>query len=89
MATRQEIHEISRAVDFTGKFRQAESGSWIAYCEEIPKARTQGKTKEEARENLKGAIAFTLEDSSPRELERFRVELTTEKERAQLFERTG
>ncbi len=60
----------------TGKFRRP--GRWIAYCEEVPEARTQGGTKEEARENLKDAVAFILEDCSPEELERLRVELASE-----------
>lgn len=78
MATREEVHEIMRGVSFTGKFRRGGSGWWIAYCEEVPEARTQGKTKEEARENLKDAVAFILEDRSPEELERFRDEVTSE-----------
>jgi predicted RNase H-like HicB family nuclease len=34
----------------------------IAYCPEIPGANGQGRTKEEARENLADAIALVLED---------------------------
>ncbi len=38
-------------------------GEWyIAYCPEIPGANGQGKTKDEARENLAEAIALILED---------------------------
>jgi len=38
-------------------------GEWcIAYCPEIPGANGQGKTEEEARENLAEAIALILED---------------------------
>ena len=38
-------------------------GEWyIAFCPEIPGANGQGKTKEEARENLAEAIALILED---------------------------
>jgi predicted RNase H-like HicB family nuclease len=38
-------------------------GDWhIAYCPEIPGANGQGRTKEEARENLAEAIALVLED---------------------------
>ncbi len=38
-------------------------GNWyIAYCPEIPGANGQGHTKEEARENLAGAIELILED---------------------------
>lgn len=68
MATREEVHEILEGASFTGKFRRSESGWWIAYCEEVPEARTQGETKEKARENSTDAIAFILEDLSPEEL---------------------
>lgn len=35
---------------------------YIAYCLEIPGANGQGKTKEEAKQNLADAIALILED---------------------------
>jgi predicted RNase H-like HicB family nuclease len=35
---------------------------YVAYCPEIPGANGQGRTKEEARENLAEAIALILED---------------------------
>ena len=34
---------------------------WIGYVEELPGANSQGETLEEARENLKEAIALILE----------------------------
>lgn len=34
---------------------------WIGYVEELPGANTQGATLEEARENLKEAIALVIE----------------------------
>ena len=38
-------------------------GEWYtAFCPEIPGANGQGKTREEARESLAGAIALILED---------------------------
>lgn len=38
-------------------------GEWyIAYCPEIPGANGQGKSKEEALESLREAIALILED---------------------------
>ena len=38
-------------------------GDWfVAYCAEIPGANGQGRTKEEALENLSGAVALILED---------------------------
>jgi predicted RNase H-like HicB family nuclease len=38
-------------------------GDWyVAYCPEIPGANGQGRTKEEARQNLADAIRVILED---------------------------
>jgi len=38
-------------------------GEWfVAYCPEIPGANGQGRTKEEARDNLAEAISLILED---------------------------
>ena len=38
-------------------------GEWfVAYCPEIPGANGQGRTKEEARQNLTDAIALILDD---------------------------
>lgn len=45
---------------FTAVFEQGDSW-WIAYVEELPGANTQGETLEEARENLKEAVALVLE----------------------------
>ena len=38
-----------------------EDGVWIAECPSIPGCVSQGKTKEEAVENVKDAIALCLE----------------------------
>lgn len=47
--------------EFTAIFDQ--DGDWlIAYCPEIPGANGQGRTREEARQNLVDAIALILED---------------------------
>ncbi len=35
---------------------------YVAYCSEIPGANGQGKSKDEARENLVEAISLILED---------------------------
>ena len=44
---------------FTGVFKKV--GDWyIAYVEELPGANTQGRTIQEARENLREAIALVL-----------------------------
>lgn len=45
---------------FTAIYRK-EGNWWAAYVEELPGANTQGRTIEEARENLKEAIALILE----------------------------
>lgn len=78
MASRHEVYEILNGVPLTMKYRHTDAGWWVAYCDEVPEARTQGETKEEARENLKDAIAFILEDYSAEELVRFRDELVSE-----------
>jgi len=45
---------------FTAVFEQ-DGEWWIGYVEELPGANTQGKTREEARENLKEAVALIIE----------------------------
>lgn len=79
MATRHEVNEILKGTEFTMKYRRTDSGWWIAYCEEVSEARTQGETKEEVRENLKDAVAFVLEDYSVEKLKELRDELASEK----------
>ena len=78
MSSRREVNEVLGGAPFTMKYRQTDSGWWIAYCEEVPEARTQGATKEEARENLKDAIAFVLEEYSVEYLKRLRDTLMSE-----------
>jgi predicted RNase H-like HicB family nuclease len=52
---------------FTAVYRK--SGKWwAAYVEELPGVNTQGKTLDEARENLRDALALLLETN--RELAR-------------------
>jgi predicted RNase H-like HicB family nuclease len=48
------------ANQFTAIFRK-EGKWWAAYVEELPGANTQGRTLEEARENLREAVAMVLE----------------------------
>ena len=51
--------------EFTAIFER--DGEWhIAYCPEIPGANGQGRTKEEARQSLAGAIALILADRRSR-----------------------
>jgi predicted RNase H-like HicB family nuclease len=45
---------------FTAVFEQ-EGMWWIGYVEELPGANTQGRTLEEARENLKEAVQLVVE----------------------------
>ena len=47
---------------FTAVFEKGEDGWIVATCPEVPGAITQGRTIEEARENLKNAIRLVLED---------------------------
>ena len=52
---------------FTAVFQQ-DGAWWVGYVEELPGANTQGATLDEARENLKEAVALILE--AKRELAR-------------------
>lgn len=45
---------------FTAVFEQ-DGPWWVGYVEELPGANTQGRTLEEARENLKEAIRLVLD----------------------------
>ena len=54
---------------FTAVFEEAEEGGYVAFVEELPGAITQGETLDEARENLKEAIALMLEVNRERALE--------------------
>jgi len=45
---------------FTAVFEQV-GNWWIGYVEELPGANTQGRTLEEARENLKEAVQLIIE----------------------------
>ena len=47
-------------MEFTAVFRKVAEG-YIAFVEEIPGANTQASTLEEARRNLKEAVALVLE----------------------------
>lgn len=51
-------------LQYTAVFEQLseeDGGGYLAYCEELPGAITEGETIEEARENLKDAISLMLE----------------------------
>ena len=47
-------------IQFTAVFRKVSEG-YIAFVEELPGANTQGVTLDEARANLKEAVALVLE----------------------------
>lgn len=46
---------------FTAIFEPIEDGWWLARCEEVPEAITQGENLEEAREMLADAVRLVLE----------------------------
>jgi len=62
-------------MEYTAIFKKQSNGWYFAQCEQIPGAMTQGRTIEEAKENLKDAINLMLED----EREDFRKEHRGEK----------
>lgn len=48
--------------EFTAVFQKRPKG-YIAWVEEIPGVNTQGRTKQETRENLREALALILESN--------------------------
>ena len=48
-------------MEYTAIIEKTESGMYIAQCEQIPQALTQGKTIEEVKANLIDAINLCLE----------------------------
>ena len=52
-------------IPFTAVFHKTDDW-WVAWVEELPGAHTQGKTLEEARENLKEAVSMILEANRER-----------------------
>jgi predicted RNase H-like HicB family nuclease len=53
-------YKIGMEIKLTAVFRKFPEG-YAAFVEELPGANTQGKTLEEARENLKEAVAMVLQ----------------------------
>ena len=49
---------------FTAVFEQ-DGDWWIGYVEELPGAHTQGRTLDEARDNLKEAVQMILDAKGP------------------------
>ena len=48
--------------EFTAIIQAAPEGGYWAICPEVPGANGQGETPEEAKDNLRDAIALILED---------------------------
>ena len=48
-------------MELTARFEHTDDGWWIGYVEEVPGAHTQGRSLEEARDNLRDALRMVLE----------------------------
>ena len=48
-------------MEYTAIIEKTSNGWYIAQCEQVPGALTQGKTLEEVKENMKEAIFLVLE----------------------------
>jgi predicted RNase H-like HicB family nuclease len=48
-------------MQLTAAFVSVPEGGYVAFVEELPGANTQGSTLEEARENLREAVALVAE----------------------------
>lgn len=48
-------------MEYTASLKKMDNGWYLAQCEQLPAAITQGSTIEEALENLKDAISLVLE----------------------------
>lgn len=55
-------------MEYTVILEKMDNGWWFCQCEQVPEAVTQGKTIEEAKENIKEAIELVL--SAKKELTR-------------------
>lgn len=56
---------MSNLRSFHVHIRTDEAGYFVARCVELPAAMTQGKTEEEAIENIKKAIRLVLKATQP------------------------
>ena len=50
-------------MELTAVFRKDDTGGFVAFVEELPGANTQGETLDEARENLREAVALIIESN--------------------------
>jgi predicted RNase H-like HicB family nuclease len=55
------LKDIITELNLTAIYEEAEEGGYIGYIAELPGANTQGGTLEEARANLREAVALVLE----------------------------
>jgi predicted RNase H-like HicB family nuclease len=63
-------------MEYTAVIKEIEDGWYMAQCEQVPGALTQGRTVEEALENLKEAIILVLETERDLCRERYKDEKT-------------
>lgn len=59
------LHDMSDALRFTVRYSEAGDGWVMAQVEEIPGAVSQGRTREEARENVLDALLLALSADQP------------------------
>ena len=64
---RNRAPEVLMHVAFKVHFYRGEDGWWIAKCEDVPGAVTQGRDLGEAREMIRDAISLMIEDYSEEE----------------------
>lgn len=57
---------VSETLHFTIRFSPIEDGWVMAQVEEVPGALSQGRTREEARENVLDALRLMLSPDEPR-----------------------
>jgi predicted RNase H-like HicB family nuclease len=58
-------------MEYTAVIKKSTNGWYIAQCEQVPGAVTQGKTSDEAVQNLKEAIYLVLESEKAHGITRF------------------
>jgi len=66
-------------IEMTAVFEPCEEGGFIAYVQEISGINTQGKTLEEAKENLVDAVNLVFDDIRSRSRKRKSDKMITQK----------
>jgi predicted RNase H-like HicB family nuclease len=64
------LQKTVKNMEYTAIIEKGKNGWYVAQCAQIPAAITQGKTIEEAANNLKEAIALVLECEKEESLNR-------------------